>query len=91
MRGYREFCVGDKVMVVDEPYMDCPFTWVSDMTRMCGQIVTITAKERGKGTYYYNIAECGYNWCGNCFVPLEPEEDMPEIGDDPFLKIIHAC
>lgn len=90
MTEFREFFVGDEVRVVDEPYEDCPFTWVNDMTKMCGKIVTITNKEMasGKGTYLYNIEGSGWNWCGNCFVPLEPEEDLPEIEDDLFLKAI---
>ena len=44
MTEFREFFVGDKVRVVDEPYEDCPFTWVGGMTTMCGEIVTITSK-----------------------------------------------
>lgn len=74
MTEFREFFVGDTVRVVDKPYTDCPFTWVSDMTKMCGKIVTITRKEKdtNKGTPYYNIRGSQWNWCGNCFVPLEP-------------------
>lgn len=91
MSEFREFFVGDKVRVVDTPYMDCPFTWVDQMTEMCGKVVTITRKEadNSKGTPYYKIHESPqWNWCGNCFVPLEPEEDLPEIEDDSFLKAI---
>ena len=40
MTKFREFFVGDKVRVVDTPYMDCPFTWIDDMTNMCGKVVT---------------------------------------------------
>lgn len=90
MREYREFSVGDKVMVVREPYMDCPFTWVPDMTKMCGKIVTITNKQESDRTYLYNIADSVWNWCGNCFVPLEPEDELPEIDNNSFLSIIHT-
>ena len=90
MTKFRAFFVGDKVRVVDTPYRDCPFTWIDDMTNMCGKVVTIIHKEvdNSKGTPYYNIRESQWNWCGNCFVPLEPEEDLPEIEDDSFLKAI---
>lgn len=88
MCEYREFFVGDKVMVVSEPYMECPFTWVSEMTDMCGQIVTIIRKRASSKTYIYNIAGSSWDWCGNCFVSLEPEEELPEIGDDSFLSAI---
>ena len=88
MSKFREFFVGDKVRVVDTPYTECPFTWVSGMTRMCGKIVTIASKNNGSPTYCYTIKEASFNWCGNCFVPLETEEDLPEIEDDSFLKAI---
>ncbi len=88
MTEFREFFVGDKVRVVDEPYEDCPFTWVDGMTTMCGEIVTITSKDPARGTYAYKIDGSRWTWCGNCFVPLEPEEDLPEIADDSFLKAI---
>lgn len=88
MREYREFFVGDKVMVVSKPYLECPFTWVDEMTDMCGKIVTITDKQEGRTTYAYNISGDPWNWCGNCFVPLEPEEEPPEINDDSFLSVI---
>lgn len=88
MSEFREFFVGDKVRVVDTPYIDCPFTWVSQMTRMCGKIVTIKSKRMRKQTYCYTIRGYPFNWCGNCFMPLEPEEDLPEIGDDSFLSVI---
>lgn len=88
MTECREFFVGDKVRVVGKPYMACPFTWVSDMTRMCGKIVTITSKNNTSETYCYTVEGSYCNWCGNCFIPLEPEEDLPEIEDDSFLKAI---
>lgn len=88
MREYREFSIGDKVMVVSEPYLECPFTWVPAMTKMCGKIVTIKDKQPSSQTYLYKIAGSQWNWCGNCFVPLEPEEELPEIDDDSFLGAI---
>lgn len=90
MSTFREFFVGDEVRVVDTPYMDCPFSWIDDMTKMCGKVATITRKQMdtGKGTYFYNIRGSQWNWCGNCFMPLEPEEELPEIEDDSFLKAI---
>lgn len=88
MREYGEFFVGDKVMVVSEPYLGCPFTWVPEMTDMCGKIVTIINKRERSTTYSYNIAGSPWSWCGNCFVSLEPEEELPEINDDSFLSAI---
>lgn len=88
MTKFKEFFVGDKVRVVDKPYTDCPFTWVSDMTTMCGKTATITSKNQSHGTYAYTISGSTWTWCGNCFVPLEPEEELPEIEDESFLKAI---
>jgi len=93
MRKCREFFEGDRVMVVGKPYLDCPFTWVDDMTAMCGRVVTISSKRYSdeRGTYCYHVKEDAlhFSWCGNCFVPLEPEEELPEIEDDSFLSAIH--
>lgn len=93
MREYREFFEGDRVMVVREPYLDCPFDWVDAMTEMCGRVVTISYKRYSdtRGAYCYHIKEDELQllWCGNCFVPLEPEEELPEIEDDSFLSAIH--
>ncbi len=93
MSEYREFFVGDRVMVVREPYLDCPFDWVDEMTKMCGRVVTISYKGYSdtREVYCYHIKEdeFRFSWCGNCFVSLEPEEELPEIEDDSFLSAIH--
>lgn len=93
MREYREFNVGDKVRVVNEPYEDCPFAWVSDMDEMCGELVTISYKGHSAqhNTYYYKVSEAEWTWCGNCFVaPEDIEEDFPEIEDESFLSVIYG-
>jgi len=93
MRECKEFFEGDRVMIVSEPYLDCPFTWVDEMTRMCGKVVTISGKRYNDayGTYCYEIKEDvnRFCWCSNCFTLLEPEEELPEIEDDSFLVAIH--
>lgn len=73
-----KFQVGQKVMVVDEPYMECPLIWISSMSAFCGMEATITrADYMGCGIYRYLIdLDRGlYNWCENCFVDLPPEID----------------
>lgn len=63
-REYREFNVGDRVMVVSEPYRACPFSWVTGMTEMCGKPVTIDSKRYSPGpnTYVYTVSEATWNW-----------------------------
>lgn len=89
---FREFNVGDVVTVVNEPYEDCPFSWTTEMTRMCGAEVTIISKEYDKlyGTYAYRIRECRFAWCGNCFMPIEYDigNDV-EIEDAAFISAIN--
>lgn len=90
LREYREFNVGDRVVVVSEPYYDCPFTWVTEMSEMCGKPVTISYKEYSErhDTYFYKLLESRWHWCGNCFVGAGTEEELPEIEDESFLSII---
>lgn len=83
---FREFNVGDVVTVVNEPYEDCPFTWVDQMTNMCGRMATITGKcySEQYGTYRYNIKEDDGScfWCGNCFFLLDrPSLHYFRVGD----------
>lgn len=86
-----EFFVGDMVQVVFEPYYDCPFTWVTDMDRYCGELVQITNKnyKSGKGCYGYRISADGgsYVWCGNCFIPVVETPDF-DITDEEFDKLL---
>lgn len=78
--------MGDVVTVVINPYEKCPFTWVSEMTAMCGHTATIIEKEfySNEDTYGYRIQEDDGNciWCGNCFLPLDnPDRHLFSIGD----------
>ena len=78
------FKVGDKVYVVDEPYWQCPFNWVDEMTELCGQEVTITQVvwSSSKKEYLYRVAESRIRlaWCRNCFTQFE--EDILETDED---------
>lgn len=72
---FREFNVGDVVIVVNEPYKNCPFSWADQMTSMCGATVTIKEKRYVDryNTYRYRIQEDDgdFAWCGNCFLPFD--------------------
>lgn len=78
-----KFNVGDIVRVVDEPYNDCPFLWVSEMTEYCGREVTIAFVDFN-GRDLYRIEEdyecCA--WCENCFVPVSIEPDFEPASID---------
>ena len=88
-RPKAQFRAGDKVRVVSEPYWRCPFNWVDDMTKFCGQEVTILSVDwaSSKQTYLYRIAEARVRlaWCKDCFVPVE--EDLPEADADMTLLL----
>lgn len=78
-----KFQVGDVVRIVDTPYMECPFTWVDEMTEYCGKEATITDvfwTERHKTHgYTLDIEDCYCTWCENCFVQ---EADIEESDSD---------
>lgn len=82
----NEFQIGDTVVVVDEPYEACPFTWASGMDQFLSRTAIITEKfysdHRNTFAYNINIDPYGYLWCKNCFVPkLLPEFDVAENED----------
>ncbi|WP_196033100.1 hypothetical protein [Flavonifractor plautii] len=82
--GCNEFEVGDIVTIVDEPYFDCPFIWVSPMDEYLGAKTIIVKKDwsEEKGVYRYRIDIDNRNhvWCGNCF-RAEPDFDVAEDSD----------
>lgn len=91
---FREFNIGDVVTVVSEPYLDCPFSWVDEMSYMCGKTVTIINKRYVEEyrTYGYRISECGnkFIWCGNCFTTVDDDSwSDVEIEDDSFVTAIN--
>lgn len=83
-RPQRTFQKGDVVRVVDEPYEDCPFEWISEMDECCGKEARITdviwlghLKAYG---YTIDIDEYGFTWCENCFD--SPIPDIEESDED---------
>ena len=81
-----KYKVGDTVRILDSPYMECPFTWIEEMTDFCGQearIVNVSWIEHfGAYGYLIDIDECGCTWCENCFV-VEP--DLQESEFNPSI------
>lgn len=84
--GNSKFHVGDYVRVVDEPYDDCPFTWIDEMDIFCGREVLITGVgwSNNYNTYYYEIEDCDCEWCANCF--YEIADTIPEQTELGFLE-----
>lgn len=84
-----EYEVGDLVRVVDEPYWQCPFNWVDDMTRCCGKTFKISGKffdeERG---FYYHLDGVGWNWCESCLRPAYQDPEIPDISDEVLGDIL---
>lgn len=71
VRDSPEFQVGEVVRVVDEPYKDCPFSWVNNMDEWCGRRVEILDRHWSSwyDCYAYEIErEYCWSFCGNCFV-----------------------
>lgn len=75
--------VGDTVRIVDEPYADCPFSWVGAMSDYCGKLATITEVllelewgETNEEGYRIDTDDDNFVWCANCFEPIE--EDIKE-------------
>ena len=83
------FRIGETVRIVDEPYDDCPFLWVEEMSRWCGEEVTIESVEwdEAEETFRYYITEDDgdFSWCENCFVHEEIE--LPESDGDMALLL----
>jgi hypothetical protein len=81
-----KYKVGDTVRILDSPYMECPFTWVEEMTDFCGQearIVDVSWIEHlGAYGYLIDIDELCCTWCENCFV-MEP--DLQESEFNPSI------
>lgn len=87
---YNEWNIGDKVTVVDEPYEDCPFSWIDTMDEFCSRDAVIVDKQFSDnfGTYYYiiNIDDRFHSWCGNCF-KVEEEAEF-DVAEDEFVMLI---
>lgn len=86
------FQVGDVVHVVAEPYLDCPFNWVSGMTRMCGKEVTIS-RVLWNGSlhcYAYNIGGSVFTYCENCFVEAGQDNEI-ELDGSGFADALLAA
>lgn len=94
--GYEQeaqaFEVGDIVVVVEEPYEDCPFSWVAGMTELCGKEVRIADVTRD---HWLPSSYIGYRieavdgtkistcvWCKDCFYPLADREPIKESDMD---------
>lgn len=85
------FNKGDAVRVVDTPYDECPFTWVSEMDKFCGMEVTIAESywfesRKAYGYYIKEDKDC-FTWCENCFEPQATEIEESEISTKAFLGI----
>ena len=87
------FKVGDVVHVVAEPYLDCPFNWVSGMTRMCGKEVTISRVlwDGSLHCYAYRIANTNaFIYCENCFVEAGQDDEI-ELDESGFADALLAA
>ncbi len=84
--GNPRFHVGDYVRVVDSPYNNCPFGWIGEMTRFCGEEVQIRDAwwVPDKRTYAYTVEGSGCAWCVNCF--NEIADTIPEQTESDFLE-----
>lgn len=73
-----KYKVGDTVRILDSPYMECPFTWVEEMTAFCGQeatVVDVVWVDRNNAHGYsleFESDYCYCTWCENCF-GIEPD------------------
>ena len=80
-----EFEISEEIVIVSEPYENCPFVWVSGMTRHCGKTTKIMSKyfnERYNAYSYRIEADHGeYLWCGNCFEQITQEFDPADETD----------
>lgn len=85
------FEIGETVMVVDNPYKNCPFYWTDEMTEYCGKEVHIRDRwyVPSKKIYSYLIDGSPFKWCTNCFVKIQDsmlEQTESEFFDD-FSKL----
>ena len=91
MEEYNEFEVGERVRVVSEPYLRCPFSWVSEMDNYCGENVTIVDKRfdgyRNTNAYRIDADDTDFVWCGNCFEPIE-EEAFERLTKEDLLSML---
>lgn len=75
-----KFQVGDKVIVVDEPFYSCPFDWADEMDEFCGNEVTIDGFQYFPWCdalgYFIDEDNGNFTWCENCFaVPIPDIEE----------------
>lgn len=84
--GNPRFHVGDYVRVVDNPYYDCPFGWIGEMTLFCGKEVQIRRVwwVLARNRYAYEIEGSLCVWCVNCF--NEIADTIPEQTESDFLE-----
>lgn len=83
--GHPAYQVGDVVRVVDTPYLECPFTWVSYMNKYCGCECTVRGVDYSwtHKTYKYRLEQGGDDiikdilWCSGCLVPVVEEFSEP--------------
>lgn len=83
--GHPAYQAGDVVRVVDTPYLECPFTWVSFMDKYCGCECTVRWAEYSwiHHTYKYCLEQDGDDvingiiWCSGCLTPAAEEFSEP--------------
>lgn len=90
-----KFEVGDRVRVVSDPYLDCPFHWDGGMDKFCGQTCLVTEcwLSSSKRCYAYHIRptdgiDTGFIWCENCLEPAVEEPDPVDISDTELDAIL---
>lgn len=84
-----KFDVGDRVVIVDRPFIDCPFVWVDEMNRLCGKeaIVRHASWDNLRNTHVYKIVDSEYAWCENCFIPIAEEQDFDVACTEEIEKL----
>ena len=89
---YNEFEIGDEVVIVDEPYDNCPFGWVGAMDCHCSEETVILSKtwSCSENTYKYEIeADNGFCWwCGNCFKSKERDTEFEAVDRNDLLGLL---
>lgn len=87
--GSPRFQVGDNVRVVDEPYKNCPFYWIDEMTFFYGKEVQIRRVQWNYeiNAYAYEIEGSSCAWCANCFTEIA--DTIPEQTESGFMEDFH--
>lgn len=88
-RGHPTFKVGDIVKIVETPFRECPFHWVSPMDDYCGMETVITGMHYSDSfstyCYYIDADDSGYSWCSNCFVEVQTDIEESELSIDVLI------